>query len=71
MSAASRSPVAGLSVRFDHTVDQVTGKPECIHISNEDDWMWGVRRTKAAAWSLEDSTVPPGAAPLHAVAELI
>lgn len=34
------------------------GKPEKIHISNEDDWMWGVRRTKAATWSLKPTTAP-------------
>ena len=44
----------GLSVRFEHTVDEATGKAETIHISNEDDWIWGMRRTKTASWSLED-----------------
>jgi hypothetical protein len=61
----------GLSVRFDHAVGE-DGRPERIHISNEDDWMWGHRRTKASAWTLED----PSAGPIngreqHVVSQLI
>ena len=60
----------GLSVRFEHTVDEATGKAECIHIGDEDEWMWGVRRTKAATWSLEDPSVDKTLLP-HVVAQLI
>uniref|UniRef100_A0A7S4M4T1 Uncharacterized protein n=1 Tax=Prymnesium polylepis TaxID=72548 RepID=A0A7S4M4T1_9EUKA len=35
----------GMAVLFDHTL--VDGKPEELVIGNEDDWMWGVRHTKA------------------------
>ena len=51
-------PRDGISVVFDHTVG-ADGRPERIHISNEDEWMWGVRRTKAASWKLEPPQ-PPG-----------
>ena len=60
----------GLSVRFDHAVG-ADGKPERIHISNEDDWMWGVRRTKAAVWTLEDPAVLSNGREQHIVAQLI
>ena len=42
----------GLSVVFDNAFD-ADGKPERIHIANEDDWMWGIRRTKPTAIKLE------------------
>ena len=60
----------GLSVRFDHAVG-ADGKPERIHISNEDDWMWGVRRTKAAVWTLEEPAVLSNGREQHIVAQLI
>jgi hypothetical protein len=60
----------GLSVRFEHTVDEATGKAETIHISNEDDWIWGMRRTKTASWSLEDPNFDKSLLP-QVVARLI
>ena len=59
----------GLSVVFNHTVG-ADGRPEKIHIANEDDWMWGTRRTKAAAWSL-DVPPPPGREPPRHVSFLV
>ena len=41
----------GISVRFDHAVG-ADGKPERIHISNEDDWAWGKKQIKPATWTL-------------------
>ena len=43
----------GISVRFDNTVG-ADGKPERIHITNDDDWAWGKRQTKPATWTLGD-----------------
>ena len=60
----------GLSVVFDHAVG-ADGKPERIHISNEDDWMWGVRKTKAATWSLELPPPPPGREPPRYLSHLV
>jgi hypothetical protein len=60
----------GLSVIFDHTVG-TDGKPERIHISNEDDWMWGVRKTKAATWSLEPPPAPTGREPPRYLSHLV
>ena len=54
----------GLSVRLDHVGED--GKNERIHVSNEDDYMWGSRRTKAAAWTLEVPEGPHGGPDKHA-----
>jgi len=57
-------------VRFDHTVGE-DGKPERIHISNEDDWMWGLRRTKPSIWTLNDPSVTAGGREQHIISQLI
>ena len=59
----------GISVVFDHTVG-ADGRPERIHISNEDEWMWGARRTKAASWNLQ-VTYPAGREPPRYLAYLL
>jgi len=61
----------GLSVRFEDTVD-AEGKPERIHITNDDDWAWGLRQTKAATLTLGDSSTGGGGKrELHSMAMLI
>ena len=44
-------PNRGIHVMFFSTLG-ADGRPERIFIGDEDDWMWGVRRTKAASWKL-------------------
>jgi hypothetical protein len=60
----------GLSVVFDHTLG-ADGKPEKIHIANEDDWAWGGRRTKSASWRLDPQIAMVNGREQHVLAMLI